>query len=84
MAVSGNENYIMSLELYQQMSRVIGWCDINGNTYPEYICNRFKGRANLTKDVKEKLDAAKNQGEMWDILDEAKIEWTNGYDTDDE
>ena len=71
-----NEHYIMSPELFECLSEVIGFNTLNGNTYMEYITIV---RPEIHPNIKKEILQCHFHEDALDILQRNGIEYTHNY-----
>ena len=68
--------YLMSQNMYNELTHVSGFTEMNGGTYPEYICIILDSQ--LTNDQKEKFKSKTTIAEAMNYLGTI-VDYTHDY-----
>jgi len=73
-----SKTYIMHPNLYYNLCNVRGFCDLNGNTYNEYVYITLDNKIDDT--IRHNIVNAINEDAVLDVLKNNNINYTHDYE----
>lgn len=70
-----NEKYIMTEYMYDSLTQVYGFTDLNGKTYQEHITKIFADK--IDEKLKKQILKVSSAGEALKILSDNNIDYTH-------